>query len=152
MKILRENSVIQINVKRDVNKNLSIRPGKFVPSGSITPCIIIEVNENASEPSFPACRDTLKITYWLDPKIEQEPYTKAKTVIDTILTLFNRDNHQEIDIPSNTGVRVCQFLKQSVVYDRDEVLDKYYGEVIFEVVRSEGESFATGDAGNAVWI
>jgi len=77
-----------------------------------------------------------------------------KTVSDAILDLFNREGgiYNEIDVPTNTGVRVCEILKSSRNIGYDEVLKYDFAEIIFEAVISEGESFDPTDAGNKIWV
>jgi len=76
-----------------------------------------------------------------------------KTVSDAILDLFNREGgiYNEIDVPTNTGVRVCEILKSSRIIGYDEILKYDFAEVTFDAVISEGESFAVSDAGNKAW-
>jgi len=141
-------------IKKDRNGRLSIRPGSSIPSGFLLPGITIEVIENASEPLFPVSNDLVRIMFWTDPKAQEQGYSLRKTVADAIIALFNREGSSlnNIDIPTNTGIRVASMLKTSVIFDHDEVIDRNYVEILFDVIRSESESYDPGDAGNQGWV
>jgi hypothetical protein len=145
---------IAANIGKDRNNNLSIRPGRFVPTGAVLPEITVEEDEGPSEPSIPATHTKLVITIWIDSKVTKPAYSFLKTNSDAILDLFNREGgiFNEIDIPTNTGVRVCEILKSSRIIAYDEVLKYDFAEITFEVVISEGESFDPTDAGNKAWV
>lgn len=153
IKALKSNTVVQNNIAKDVNNEYSIRPGDFVPTGAVLPQICVTVEEGSSEPSFLASHDTLTISIWVDPKRKQNPYAFLTVIMDAIVGLFNREgsDFNNIDVPTNTGVRICQLLKATRSMDYDPELKYFYGEVVFEVVRSEGESFAAADAGDKPW-
>ena len=150
--ILTGNTIIQNNIAKDVNNHLSIRPNIFNPEGAKFPQICINVTEGESEAKFPTSHDSVNITVWEDQMNNREWYKSLKQISDEIISLFNRkgDIFNNIDVPTNTGVRVCRFLKQSVTFDFD--VKKYYVEIIFNIVRSETESFASSDAGNKAWV
>jgi len=151
---LKGDATIIANIAKDRNGNLSIRPGRFVPTGAVLPEITVEEDEGASEPKIPATHTKLIITIWIDSKETKPSYSFLKTTSDAILALFNREggSYNEIDIPTNTGVRVCEILKSSRIISYDEVLKYDYAEITFEAVISEGESFDTSDAGDKVWV
>lgn len=151
---LKTNSTVIANIATDRNGNLSVRPGRFVPTGAVLPEITVEEEEGASEPKIPATSTKLIITIWIDPKVTKPSYSFLKTTSDAIITLFNREggDFNEIDIPTNTGVRVCQILKSSRIIGYDEVLKYDYAEITFEAVISEDESFAASDAGDKAWV
>lgn len=142
------------NIAKDKNDKLSIRVGNFVPSGAVVPEITVIENEEASEPKIPSTKTRLCITVWIDPTKTRPSYEFLKTVSDAILALFNRQGglYNSIDVDTNTGVRVCQILKSSRTKGYDEVLKYNFVEVTFSAVISEGESFATADAGNKAWV
>lgn len=141
-------------VAKDKNSNLSIRPGDFIKSGALFPMITVNIKEDDSEPKFPACKDVLTITIWLSDKTPNgEFYKKLNLVKDQIISLFNREggSFNQIDVATNTGYRVCQFLKNSANIEHDDILDLFYCEIIFDVVRSEDETFLVSDAGDRPW-
>ena len=153
VKILRDDSFIKSKISKDINGNLSIRPADTLYSGIILPCITIFVEESEVQPVIPSILEIANIKVWTNPKETENDYIFRKQVIDAIVTLFNRkgDDFNEIDVVNNTGLRFCNFLKQSIDYDHDETIDKNYGEVIFEVIRSKDESFSVDDAGDKIW-
>jgi hypothetical protein len=151
---LKNNATIQSKIARDSKNNLSIHPGNFNLINNVFPQITVEYNDGSSEPEFPASKDSLVITIWIDKNTSEQPYSFLRIVSDAILTLFNREGgaYNKIDVPTNTGVRVCSFLKIHRFFDYDSEIKKHYCEITFEVVRSEGESFAAADAGDRLWV
>jgi len=145
-------SIVQNNIARDKNGNLSVHVAKL-PTGAVLPEITIDEEEMDSEPQFPATRTRVTIIVWIDTKTTRPNYSFLKTISDEIITIFNREGskYNEIDVPTNTGVRVCNILKTTRDINYDEILKYHYAEVIFEAVISEDESFAAADAGNKVW-
>ena len=151
---IKNDATIKANIAKDKNGELSVRPGNFVPTGAIVPSITVEEDTGGSEPSIPATHTMLTITIWIDSGQTKQAYTFLRTVSDAILDLFNREGgiFNEIDVTTNTGVRVCQILKSSRIIEYDEVLKYDYAEIIFEAIISEGESFDPTDAGNKTWV
>lgn len=139
-------------VGKDKNGISSIRCAK-IPTGSVLPQITIDDEELNSEPEFTATHSLLNITVWIDSKETKPVHSFLMDISDKIIALFNREGgkYNEIDVTTNTGVRVCNILKTSRTIDYDEILKYNYVEIIFEVVRSEDESFATTDAGDKAW-
>jgi hypothetical protein len=151
---LKTDATIIANIAKDKNGILSVRIGNFVPTGAVVPEITVIEEELNSEPKLPATHTKLIITVWIDSKETSSSYSFLKTVSDAILDLFNREGgiYNEIDVPTNTGVRVCEILKSSRNIGYDEVLKYDFAEIIFEAVISEGESFDPTDAGNKIWV
>ena len=75
-------------------------------------------------------------------------------ISDAILAEFNRegDDFNDIDVGSNTGVRFNLFLNQSVIFGKETSINRNFVELIFTVMRADGESFAPSDAGNQAWV
>lgn len=154
IKALRANATIQARIAKDLKNNYAIHPGNFNQLHNVFPQLTVEYNEGPSEQSFPSSHDTLMITVWVDEKSNEQSYSFCRIVIDAIVTLFNREggDFNYIDLTTNTGVRICNFIKQSVIFDYDDVIKKHYGEVIFDVVRSESENYSDATAGNKTWV
>jgi hypothetical protein len=150
---LRNDITIQSKIGKDSRNNLAIHPGKYNPIHNVFPQITVEVLEGGSEAQFPSSHDSLIITIFVDKKEKDPIYAFMVQVKDAILALFNRKGGSlnNIDVVTNTGVRICQILKGSIDFSYDDTIQKNYCEIIFSVVRSEGESFAPSDAGDVPW-
>lgn len=151
---LRADTSIANRLATDTNGNRCIRPGGFVPVGALFPQITLRWMDDGSEAKFPAENGNLHIIVWADA-MQSEPYKFLDITKDLILALFNRygSTFNRIDVPTNTGIRFNQFLKQSVDSEFDEVVKKYYCEIVFRVCKSDGdESFAPSDSGDQAWI
>src|SRR3989304_7905601 len=111
IRALRSNATVITNIPTDSNGNLAIHPGNFNPIHNLFPQLTVEVLDGSSEPVIPSSHDALIITIWLDTKTKEQSYSFIKTLSDAIITLFNREggDFNNIDIPTNTGVRVCFF-------------------------------------------
>lgn len=151
---LRADSIVIANIAKDSNNNLAIHPGKFNPLHNVFPQITVEVIEGESEEQFPSSHDSVIITIFHDAKVRTQIYKFMVLVRDAIILLFNREggSFNNIDVPTNTGVRFNRILKQGVDFDYDETIQKYYCEITFDVVRAEDESFAPSDAGDLAWV
>jgi hypothetical protein len=150
---LKVNSGIMSGIASDGSGNKMVRPATYSVIDMLMPAITVNVSDGGSEPIIPASSDTLSIIVWCGDKVNKEFYKFLKGKADLIITLFNRegDDFNNIDIPTDTGVRFCQLLKQNVSFGFDDEFKKYYVEVIFWVIRSEDESFKASDAGDAAW-
>lgn len=150
--ILSDDPDIQSLVAQDPNNNLSIRPAKYTPSGTKFPQITIGYSEGNSDSLIPASVDTVNMTVWVN-ELYKEPYKFLDQMKNIIINIFNREggDYNRIDEDSNSGIRFCQFKKLSATIDFEDEIKCYYCEVIFEVIRSENESFAPVDAGNGTW-
>ena len=154
IKALRADATIQLKIAKDSKNNYAIHPGNFNQLHNVFPQLTVEYSEGNSEQVFPSSHDALIVTVWIDEKSNEQSYSFCRIVTDAIVTLFNREggDFNNLDVTTDTGVRICNFIKQSVIFDYDDVIKKHYGEVIFDVVRSEGESFNPINAGNKVWV
>jgi len=150
VKALRGDAGIVSLIKKDRNGKPGIFNAMF-PSGAVRPCVTYMVNDGRSEPIFPASNDLLTITYWR--KQGRGSKRNRKIFKDNLLNLFNRKGgaFDNIDEATNTGVRYAQFLKRAVDFGFESRIKLDFVEVIFEVVRSEGESFDPDDAGDQAW-
>lgn len=141
-------------IAKDNTNRYFIQPAETVPVGFVFPGITLKWKEGPSESQIPASRDMLTVTVWIDPKKTKEGFEFLKTSSDRILTLFNRqgDAYDQIDVGTDTGIRICQFLKVSREFSHDDELNLDYAELIFEVVKSEDESFDPLVAGDKDWV
>lgn len=154
VRILAEDSDISYILKKTRNGQIPVRPGHFVPVDAVFPQITVAWKNVESEPQFPAEMGDLYIVVWLDIK-HKEPIKTLENIKDYIITLFNRHGevHNNIDVSSNTGIRFNQFLKKGQDCDLDEVIKKYYCELIFRVcVSDREESFDPSDSGDQSWV
>lgn len=123
--------------------NNKIKVAYFSPVGNKYPQITIWIDEGKSEPMFPAGWYKFFIYIWFDKKDTNQIYSKSRQIIKRVNEILNRKGTQlsEIDIVSNTGLRVVNCLKEGgeIVFDKDSGM--YYTELIYEVVISEDEDF-----------
>lgn len=130
-----------------------IRAGKAQLIGDKYPQITVFYTDGKSDSIFPACEGELNITIWVKDT-HREPISFLSGIKDLILALFNRQgsDYNDIDVPTNTGLRVLQFVNRVSEYGVDDVVKDIYWELIFDVNRSNGESFLASDAGNKTWV
>ena len=154
IKHLKSDLTIQSKIAKDRNDNLAIYSANFANISAVFPSITVEIEEGQSEQAFPSSIDTLKIIVWIDIKTKEESYKFLKSVSDAVISLFNREGSvfNNIDISTNTGVRFCNLLKRMVMFDYDDMIQKHYCQIVFDIVRSEGESFDPSDAGDVAWV
>jgi hypothetical protein len=145
-------SFIKSKLGKDERGTLSVRP-TYIPTGMVFPAITIEIEEAESEIMIPATRAHLTFTIWCDEKKTNEPYKFLKQIGDHIVALFNREGskYNNVDVGTNTGVRICLFRKMRTAYGFDDFVKYFFYEVIFDVTFSESESFASEDAGDLPW-
>ena len=151
---LNTDSTIIAFLAKDKNAKNSIRPSGFNPDGPIFPQITYSYEGGKSEPVFPASKGRLHIIVWIEPSVTSAPYVTLKPIAEKILVLFNRKGSSlnNLDVPTNTGIRFTQLLKDNVIFDYDETIKKNFAHIIFDVNVSEGESFADVDAGDKSWV
>jgi hypothetical protein len=152
LKALRNDVFLQNLLGKDKNNVLSIRPEHFIPTGQITPEVTIAWNNGKSNSLFPATEDSLRLTLWLDQGYK-EPYKTLEAYENEMESLFNRKGFQynNIDVPTDTGIRFCQFVKLSATKAWDNTEKKFYSEIVFKVNLSETESFDPNNAGDKAW-
>lgn len=151
---LKDDVNIMSGIASDTKGNKMVRPATYSVIDMLMPAITVNVSDGGSEPIIPASSDVLSIIVWCGDKVNKEFYKFLKQKADLIITLFNRegDDFNNIDVPTNTGVRFCQLLKQNVSFGFDDEFKKYYVEIVFQVIRSENESFKASDAGDISWV
>ncbi len=141
-------------LSRNVKGQYCVRPGNFEPIDALFPQITVNYEEGKSEAKFPAEFGHLHIIVWADEK-QKQPLKLLENIKDQILLLFNRQGevHNNIDVPSNTGIRFNEFLKTSNETDFDTVIKKYFYHITFRIcVSDKSESFAPSDAGDKSWV
>ncbi len=129
------------------------KPSRFSPVDNLYPQITVWVDEGDSEPVFPAGKYAMEIIIWLDKKAETEPLKKLGDIGERIKAMFNRkaSSISDINLGTNTGLRISFCLKTGGGADIDEKSGCYFKEIDFELTVSENEDF-TGTGGNATWV
>jgi hypothetical protein len=147
-KILVQDVNINSYVSEDKLGDSNIRPEITIKSYLSYPMITLKVEELESYYPIPSAKDLLNITIHINKDIKP-CYDNLRRFSDIILALFNREGGVYNEL--TTGLRICNILKldRSIEFDAD--LNLYYCEMLFEVVRSEEESFAGTVAGDKPW-
>lgn len=151
--VLQSDATIQSGLVKDKNGLFSIKPSGSRPVGDVFPQITYRFDEGPSEDAIPAARRSLSVIYWVDRR-QKQFYKKMKTITDQINALVNRaaGSFQNIDVVLNEGLRTAGIVKTTGGPEYDDDINKHFWELIYDVVISEGESFATADSGEAVWV
>jgi len=149
--LLAESSIYN-KIAKDKNNAYSIRPGETIVSGMLVPAITVCQEEGESEPKFPTSHDTLRVIIWINDKTTREYYKYLREFSDLVIALFNRKGSTFNSISGTTGNRYCRFLKRGVTIDFDTEVKLFYAEIVFDVIRSEGETFSPSDSGDLAWV
>jgi len=152
-KVLNDDSVIQDNTVLISGTNRAIFPRAHFPVSGKFPQITYLFEEGESEDALPAARRVLRVFYWINEKTPQA-YKKLTAVAKRINELINRkaSSLNDIDVTANEGLRVALVLKTGGAPDYDDRVNKHFYELVYDVVMSEGESFAEADRGDAPWV
>jgi hypothetical protein len=147
--ILAEDVDIENYVSKDKIGESNIRPEITIQSYLSYPIIILKVDELESQYPIPSAKDILNITLFINR--DMAPcYDNLRRFSDIIMGLLNREGGAYSELSKD--LRICDILKLSRDIEYDDELKLYYCEMLFEVVRSEGESFAASDAGDKAWV
>lgn len=152
-KLLATPTVVAL-LSTDRNVNPLIRAAKFQTVGDKYPQITIDFSEGKSDSIFPASEGELNITIWVKQS-QPEPKKFLNILKELIIPLFNRegDVFNDIDVPTDAGIRFLQFVLTGADFHQDDVVKDYYCEMIFTVNRSRGESFASDVVhGDDPWV
>lgn len=147
--LLVANTVIATNV------GSQIFYGDQHPIGNLFPQIVYSFEDFGSEQMFPARRGRLSVWIWVDKDQAPSPKNMLEILYEAINGEINRNLGQpfdEINIPSNEGLRVVKCLKTNADDGYDKIKQKYYYEIEYSIVMSEGESFAAADDGGKAWV
>jgi hypothetical protein len=147
--VLIENASISNYVSQDKLGESNVRPEITIRSYLSYPIITLKVEELESYYPIPSAKDFLKITIYINKDIKP-CYDNLRRFSDIIVALFNREGGVYNEL--TTGLRICDILKLNRSIEYDEDLKLYYCEMLFEVIRSEEESFVAADAGDKPWV
>lgn len=90
----------------------------------------------------------------MDKNTTVTPYAVLRTFIYHINRICNRkaSSLSDIDITDNEGLRVARCVKEEGEIHFVRETGKWFGELCYGCVISEGESFDPDDAGNKAWV
>lgn len=146
--VLVDNTTINNYASKDKFGKTNIRPEITIRSYLSYPIITLKVEELESFYPIPSAKDLLTITIHINKDIKP-CYDNLRRFSDIIIALLNREggNYNEL----LKQLRICDILKLNRNIEFDEDLKTYYCEILFEVTRSEDESFLAADAGDKPW-
>jgi len=123
-------------------ETVRVKIAEFSPVGNEYPQIALWMDEGRSEMVLPAGHYKLEITIWVDK--DDEPYEflqKAKTRVNAIVNR-KASSLSDINVSTNTGLRVATSLKSGGQADFNTEVGKYFMLLSYNVVLSEDEDFS----------
>ena len=150
--VLKADSAVIALVAKKTNNTPFVTVSKYGPVGNKYPQITVASDLQESEPILPAGMYNCQIVLWLSEKDSQH-FSKSVSFQEICDRLFNRkaDSLNNISGSPATGLRVAQMLRRFGEPEFDREHNKYKMDMRYDVVVSDGESYAEEDAGDKPW-